>query len=106
MNNRKINLAIIDAIKLCARLGIVLQDPRDTSKYNPEIEHAPTSAGVVNFVHAINYDVRNGNKVLENHLKTCRNVKHISQQLLKCCYQVITEGILRGENLQDFCYNS
>ena len=69
--NRKIILAIIDAIKLCDSLGIALRGHRDASKYHPEIEHAPTSAGVGTFVHIINYAIRNGNKILENHLKTC-----------------------------------
>ena len=98
--NRKIILAIIDAIKLCGRLGIALQGHRDASKYHPEIEHAPTSAGVGTFVHIINYGIRNGNKILENHLKTCS--KHeifllatTQNDLLKCYYQVITEGILK-----------
>ena len=42
LNNRKIILAIIDAIKLCGRLGIALRGHRDASKYHPEIGHAPT----------------------------------------------------------------
>ena len=99
MNNRKIILAIIDAIKLCGRLGLALRSHRDASKYHPEIGHAPTSAGVGNFVHIINYAIRNGNKVLENHLKTCsKRETYLSattqNDLLKCCYQVITEGLL------------
>ena len=71
LNNRKLILAITDVIKLCGRLGIVLQGHRDASKYHPEIGHEPSSAGVGNFVHIINCAIRNGNKVLENHLKTC-----------------------------------
>ena len=71
LNNRKAILAITDAIKLCGRLGIVLRGHRDASKYHPEIGHAPTSAGVGNFIHAFNYALRNGNKILENHFKTC-----------------------------------
>ena len=71
MNNRKIILFIIDAIKLCCRLGIALRGHRDASKYHPEIGNAPTSADKENFVHIINYAIRNGNKVLANHLKTC-----------------------------------
>ena len=100
MNNRKIILAIIDAIKLCGRLGIALRGHRDASKYHPEIGHAPTSAGVGNFVHIINYAIRNGNKVLENHLKT-RSKREtylsatIQSNLLKCCYQVINESLIK-----------
>ena len=73
---------------------------RDASKYHPEIGHAPTSAGVGNFVHIINYAIRNGNKVLENHLKTCsKRETYLSattqNDLLKCRYQVIMEGLLK-----------
>ena len=44
--------------------------------------------------------IRNGNKVLENHLKTCsKRQTYLSattqNDLLKCCYQVITEGLLK-----------
>ena len=72
LNNRKIILAITDTIKLCVRLGIKLcvrlgiklRRQRHASKYHLEMGHAPTSAGVENFVHIINYVVRNGNKFL------------------------------------------
>ena len=67
LNNKKNILAMIDAIKLSGRLGIALRGHRDASKYHPEIGHAPTSADVGNFAHIINYAIRNGNKVLENH---------------------------------------
>ena len=61
--------------------------------------HAPTSAGVGNFVYIINYAIRNGDEVLENHLKTCsKRGTYLSittqNDLLKCYYQVITEGLL------------
>ena len=67
LNNKKNILAMIDAIKLSGRLGIALRGHRGASKYHPEIGHAPTSADVGNFAHIINYAIRNGNKVLENH---------------------------------------
>ena len=100
LNNRTIILAVTDAIKLCGRLGIALRGHRDASKYHPEIGHAPTSAGVGNFVHIINYAIRIGNKVLENHLKTCsKRETYISETtqngLLKYCYKVIREGLLK-----------
>ena len=76
-------------------LGIAQPGHRDALKYHPEIGHAPTSAGVGNFVHIINYAIRNGNKVLENHLKTCsKRETYLSatteNDVLKYCYQVIT----------------
>ena len=75
---------------------------RDASKYHPEIGHAPASARAGNFFHFINYAIRNGNKVFENHLKTnSKRETYLSataqNDILKCCYQVITEGLLRGE---------
>ena len=100
LNNRKIISTIIDAIKLCGLLGIALRGHKDASKYHTEIGHAPTSAGVRNFVLIINYAIRNGNKVLEIHLKTCSKPEtYLSattqNDLLKCCYQVFTEGLLK-----------
>ena len=96
----KIILAITGAQKLRGRLGSALWGHRDASKYEPEIRHAPTSAGVGNFVHIINYAIRNGNKVLENHLKTCsKRETYLSETtqngLLKYCYKVIREGLLK-----------
>ena len=100
LNNRKIILAEIHPIKLCGRLGIALHGHRDASKYHSEIGHAPTPVSVGNFVHFINYTIRNDNKVLENHLKTCSKRETffsatIQNDLLKCSYQVITEGHLK-----------
>ena len=93
-------MAINDAIKLSSRLGIALRGHRDVSKYHPEIGHASASAGVGNFVCIINYGIRNDNKVLENHLKTCsKRETYLSattqNDLLKCRYQVIMEGLLK-----------
>ena len=100
LNNRKIILAIIDAMKLYGRLVIALRGHIDASKYHSEIGHAPISAGVGNFVPSINCAIRNGNKVLENYLKPCSKreayLTATSQNdLLKCCYEVITEGLLK-----------
>ena len=100
LNNRIIILAVTDAIKQCGRLGIALRGHRDASKYHPEIGHAPTSAGVGNFVHVFHYAIRNDNKVLENHLKICTKREiYLSattqNDLLKCCYQVTTKGPLK-----------
>ena len=97
LNNRKVILVIIDTIKLCGRLRIVLQGHKDASKYHAGIGHTPTSAGVGNFVHIINHAIRKGNKVLEIHLKTCskRETYHFQNDQLKCCYQVVTEGLLK-----------
>ena len=71
LNNRKAILVITDALELFGRLGIALRGHRNAWKYHPEIAHAPTSAGVGNFIHVINYALRDGNKILENLFKTC-----------------------------------
>ena len=99
-NNRKNLLSIIDAIKLCGRLGIALRGHRDSSKYHPAPSEIPDKPGVGNFVQIINYAIRNGNKVLENHLKSCsKRETYISAKtqndLLKCCYDYMTENILK-----------
>ena len=78
----------------------MLRGHRDASRYHPEIGHALTSAGVGNFVHIINFAIRNGNNVLENHLKTCSKCEtYLSattqNDLLKCCYQIIAEALLK-----------
>ena len=69
-------------------------------EYCRKTGHAPTWAGVGNFVHFINYAVRSGSKVLVNHLLTCsKRETYLSttaqNDLLKCCYLIITEGILK-----------
>ena len=102
--NIKIILAITDIIKLCSRLRIALRGDSDASKYQPKIGHVPTSAGVGNFVHIINHAARNSNKDFENYLKTCSRretyLPAITQNdLRKCCYQVITKGLLKEVNV-------
>ena len=56
--------------------------------------------GVGNFVHIISYAVRNGNKVLENRLKTCSKLEtYLSatnqNDLLTFCHQFVTKGLLK-----------
>ena len=96
LSNKKIILAIIDVIKLCGRLGIVLRGHRDASKYHPENGHALTSAGIGMVTSAI----RNGDNVLENHLKPCSKretdlLATTQNDLLKCCHQIITKALLK-----------
>ena len=54
-SNKIIVLAIIDAFKSRGQLEIVLRGHRDYSKNRPEICQVPTTAGMGNFVHIINY---------------------------------------------------
>ena len=56
--------------------------------------------GLVTFVEFLQFRVRGGEKVLEQHLKTCsENVSYISKtsqnDLISCCWQFITELVVR-----------
>ena len=56
--------------------------------------------GVGNFVESLNFRVRAGDKVLEEHLKTCgKNQSYISKtsqnKIIKCCGQVISDAIIK-----------
>ena len=67
---------------------------RDDSKYHPEVG-SYSQGGVGNFVELLNFRVRAGDKVLEEHLKNGpKNASYISKnsqnELIKCCGQVIT----------------
>ncbi|XP_046857691.1 52 kDa repressor of the inhibitor of the protein kinase-like [Xenia sp. Carnegie-2017] len=64
------------------------------SKVKKEVE-----GGVGNFVELLNFRVRAGDKVLEDHLNSCgRNQTYISKtsqnKLIKCCGEVITDKII------------
>jgi hypothetical protein len=72
--NRTKLASIADAVLYCGRLGLPLRGHRDDSKYHPEVGQY-SSGGVGNFIETINLKVRSGDKVLENHLKTCGKIK-------------------------------
>ena len=96
--NRKKLTPIVDSVLFCSRLGLPLRGHRDDAKYHPEVGSYSTG-GVGNFIESLNYRVRGGDKVLENHLKTCgKNRSYISKtsqnKIIKCCDQVISEKII------------
>ncbi|XP_046851760.1 52 kDa repressor of the inhibitor of the protein kinase-like [Xenia sp. Carnegie-2017] len=96
--NREILSPIIDSVIFCGRLGLPLRGHRDDSKYHPTVG-CYSSGGVGNFIETLNYGVRRGDKVLENHLKNCgKNRSYISKtsqnKIIKCCGQVISNQII------------
>ena len=96
--NRKKLVPIVDTIKLCGRLGLPLRGHRDDSKYHPEVG-SYSQGGVGNFVELLNFRVRGGDTLLQEHLKNCpKNASYISKttqnDLIKSCGQVITDKIV------------
>ena len=96
--NRKILVPIIDTIVTLGRLGLPFRGHRDDSKYHPKVGEYSTG-GVGNFVEFLQFRVRGGDKVLEQHLKTCsKNASYISKtsqnDLISCCGQFITELVV------------
>ena len=81
------------------RLGLPFRGHRDDSKYHPKVGEYSTG-GVGNFVEFLQFRVRGGDKVLEQHLKSCnKNAIYISKtsqnDLISCCGQFITELVNR-----------
>ena len=97
--NRKKLAPIVDTVVFCGRLGLPLRGHRDDAKYHPEVGNY-SMGGVGNFVESLNFRVRAGDKVLEEHLKTYgKNQSYISKtsqnKIIKCCGQVISEAIIK-----------
>ena len=64
-------LSIIDIIKPIGRMGITLRGHQDDSKYHPDVGEPSGLGGLGNFVEPVNLTICQGNKNLEEHLKTC-----------------------------------
>ena len=64
--NRRKLAPIIGSVLFCGQLGLPLRGHRDDAKYHPEIGCYSTG-GVGNFVESLNFRVRAGDKVLEDH---------------------------------------
>ena len=97
--NRKMLVPTIDKIVALGRLGLPFRGHCDDSKYHTKVGEYSTGA-VGNFVEFLQFRVRGGDKVLEQHLKTCsKNASHISKtsqnDLISCCGQFITELVVR-----------
>ena len=108
VENRKKLVSIVDTIKLCGRQGIALRGHRDDSKYHPEVGSF-SEGRVGNFIELLNFRVRAGDKVLEEHLKNApKNASYISKttqnELIKSCGQIITDTII-NEVKRNKCFS-
>ena len=97
-DNRKKLAPIVDTVLFCGRLGLPLRGHRDDSQYHPDVGNY-SSGRVGNFVESLNFRIRAGDKVLEDHLKTSgKNQTYISKtsqnKIINCCGQVIIDTII------------
>ena len=97
--NRKRLAPIIDTVILLGRLGLAFRGHRDDSQFHPNVGEY-SSGGVGNFVEVLNYRVRGGDLVLENHLRTCsKNASCISKtsqnELINCCGNYIKDILVK-----------
>ena len=75
----KVLAPILDTIVTLGRLGLSFRGHCDDSKYHPKVREYST-VGVGNFVEFLQFKVRSGNKVWQQHLKTCsKNASYISK---------------------------
>ena len=100
--NRKVLAPMIDTIDTLGRLGLPFYGHRDDSKYHPKVGERSTG-GVGNFVEFLQFRVRGGNKVLEQHIQKCsKSASCISKtsknDLISCCGLFITELVARKIN--------
>ena len=81
------------------RLGLTFRGHRDDSQFHPNVGEY-SSGGVGNFVEVLNYRVRGGDLVLENHLRTCsKNASYTSKtsqnELINCCGNYIKDILVK-----------
>ena len=93
--NRKRFAPIIDTVIFLGTLGLAIRGHRDDSQFHPNVGEY-SSGGLGNFVEVLNYRVRGGDSVLENHLRTCsKNTNYISKtsqnELIICCGNYIKD---------------
>ncbi|XP_028417575.1 zinc finger MYM-type protein 1-like [Dendronephthya gigantea] len=105
-DNRKKLAPIVDSVIFCGRLGLPLRGHRDDSKYHPDVGSYSTER-VGNFIESLNFRVRAGDRVLEDHLKNCgKNKTYISKtsqnKIIKCVGQVISEQIIQDIKASKF----
>ena len=88
-------------------MGTALRGPWDDSKYHPDVGEPSSLGGRGNFVELVNLTIRQGNKNLEEHLKTCSSREiYISKTtqniLLSCCSDAITGTTIKGINYAQY----
>ena len=64
---RKILPSIIDTVVSCGHMGISLRGHRDERANHPEAGQYSDKSGLGNFIELINFAIRRGDKVLEDH---------------------------------------
>ena len=107
--NRKRLAPIIDTVIFLGRLGLAFKGHRDDSQFHPNVGEY-SSGGVGNFVEVLNYRVRGGDSVLENHLRTCsKNASYISKisknELINCCGNYIKDILVKKIKENRFFFN-
>ena len=101
--NNIILLSVINLLKIAGQMGIPLRGHRDNSQYHPEVGEPTTHVGVGNFAEFLKFVVRQGNKNLEGYLKSSSSretyiFKTTQNNLLNCCYDLMTEAIIKKLN--------
>ena len=81
------------------RLGLVFREHRDDSQFHSNVGEY-SSGGVENFVEVLNYRVRGGDSILEDHLRTCsENASYISKtfqnELINYCRNYIKDILVK-----------
>ena len=94
--NRSILACIIKCLELCGRQGIALRGHEESDD---------TNSNQGNFKALLNFRVESGDKILDEHLRTCaRNATYISKtaqnDLLDCMKQYMQEKIVQEINQQ------
>ena len=84
---------------LLGRLELAFRGHRDDSQFHPNVSEY-SSGHVGNFVELLNYRVRGGDSVLENHLRTCsKKASYISKtsqnELINCCGNYIKDILVK-----------
>ena len=97
--NRKRLAPIIDTVILLGRLGLKFKGHRDDFHFHLNVGEY-SSGGAGNFVEVLNYRVRGGDSVLENHLRTSsKNASYIfktsQNELINCCGNYIKAVLVK-----------
>lgn len=97
---------IVDTVILLGRIGVAYRGHRDDSQYHSDVG-SYSGSGVGNFVEILNYRVRGGDTVLENHLRNCsKNATYISKtsqnEVINCCGKYIKDVLVKEIKLNKF----
>ena len=91
--------SIVDLVWHCARTNSSFRGHRNDFKYLPS-PGGCSDENISVFNQTLNFAVRNGNTVLQDHLENCyKNATYISKstqnELIECCGEEISQAILR-----------